>query len=138
MNNRKLYLKMQNKKHDWIRYILYTGADEHGNLPVQTRLTGSPLRQGGFACATAPAAAVSAQGAGIQPACFNFAPSGPTSLETHPRACWTNGKKRQHPHQPQLQGRSGSYPVLRAISKQQSTTNSSRQRRASRRHSVSK
>ena len=129
--------------HDWIRYILYTGADEHANQPVQNRTTRRPLLQGGSSWTTDPATAVPAQKTGIQPCTpqlrslwFTLFP------KAHPRACWIAAKARRQPHQPQLQDRSVSCPVLWLISKQRSTVkkikNSWRKRRASRRNSVRK
>ena len=52
---------------DWTLYILYTGVDERGNQPVQNRMTGRQLRQGGSSWTTAPAAAVPAQKTGTKP-----------------------------------------------------------------------
>ena len=60
-------MTVQNKILDWIRYILHTSADEHGNQPVQNKMTGPHLRQGGSSWTTTPAAAVPAQRTGIQP-----------------------------------------------------------------------
>ena len=51
---------------DWLRYILYTGADECENQPAQNRRTGCHLYQGGSSWMTAPAAAVHAQRTGTQ------------------------------------------------------------------------
>ena len=52
---------------DWLRYILYTGANERGNQPAQNRMTGRQLRQGGSSWTTASTAAVPAQRIGTQP-----------------------------------------------------------------------
>ena len=74
--------------HDWIRCKLYTGADEHGNQLVQNRMAGRPLRQGASLCTTAPAAAVPAQGTGIQPYTLQLRSLWSTPpLKTHPRDC---------------------------------------------------
>ena len=47
---------------DWTQYILVTGA----NQPLQNRMTGRQLRQGGSSWMTGPAAAVPAQRIGTQ------------------------------------------------------------------------
>ena len=72
---------------DWTRYILYTGADERGNQPVQNRMTGRHLRQGCSSWMTAPAAAVPAQRTGTQPGTPQLrSPWSNPSPEAHPRA----------------------------------------------------
>ena len=111
---------------DWIRYILYTGADEHEDQPVQNKTTGSHLHQCSSSWTTAPAAAVPAQGTGIQPCTLQlrslwFNPS----PKADPTACLTAAKERRHPHQPQLQRKSSSDPVQLLISKQQLTEHNS-------------
>ena len=70
---------------DWPQYILYTGADESGNQPVQNRMTGRHLRQGGSSWTPAPAAAVPAQRIGTQPG------------TPEPRSPWSNPSLAAHP-----------------------------------------
>ena len=107
---------------DWIRYILYTGADEHGNQPVLNRTSGRHLHQGGSSWTTTPAAAVPAQRTGTQPCTHHLRCLWSNlSPKAHPWACWTAGKERRHPHQPQSQDKSSAYPVLWLISKQPPT-----------------
>ena len=78
-------IKVQNNMHDWIRYILFTGADEHGHQHVQNKTTGRSQRQGGSSCTTAPAAAVPAQTTGIQPRTLQLhALCSTLSLKSHP------------------------------------------------------
>ena len=110
----------------WTRYILYTGPDERVNQPVQNKMTGRHLRQGGSSWMTPPAAAFPAQRTSTQPGTlqlrspwFNFSP------EAQPKDCWTTGRERRHHHQPQVQGRSSSDPVLLLISKQRATKHNS-------------
>ena len=105
----------------WIRYILSTGADEHGNQPVQNKTTGPHLRQGSSLWTAAPVATVPVQRFGAQPCTLQFRSlwSNP-SPKAHPRACWTAVKEQRYPHQPQLQDRCSLYPVLWLISKQRS------------------
>ena len=91
----------KNNMHYWTRYIFYTSADEHGDQLVQNRPTGRHLRQGSSSWTTTPAAAIPAQRTGTQPCTLQFCTlwSNP-SPQTHPRACWTPGEERCHPHQP--------------------------------------
>ena len=73
---------------DWTRYILYTGADERGNQPVQNKSMGRHLRQGGCSWTTAPAGAFPAQWTGTLPCTLQLrAPWFSPSPEAHPRAC---------------------------------------------------
>ena len=113
--------QVQNNMHDWIRYILYTGAEEHENQPVQNRTTGCPL------CRAAPR-----QMTGIQPCTpqLNSLCSTP-SPKAHWGACWVVEKERGHLIQPQLHDRSSSYPVLWLTLKQWSTVNNSQTLRES-------
>ena len=91
---------------DWLQYIIYTGADERENQPVQNRTTGRHLRQGGSSWTTAPAAAVPAQRTGTQPGTPQLrSPWSNISPAVHPGVCWKIGKEQRHPHQPNLQGR---------------------------------
>ena len=71
--------------HDWRRYIPFTGADEHGNQPVQNGTTGRPLRQGGSSRTIAPAAVVRAQRTGTQPCTI------------HLRSLWSNPSAKAQP-----------------------------------------
>ena len=135
MSNRKKQMKVQYNLHDWTRYTLYAGADKHGSQPVQNRTTGLHLRQSGPSWTTAPPAAVPAQMTGTQPFTRQLRSLWSTlSLKAHPTAFWTHGKERPHPHQPQLQDRRSSYPVLGAILKSRSTENNSQILRESDRH----
>ena len=111
---------------DWVPYIRFTGADEHGNQPVPNKTKGHHQRQAASSWTTAPAAAVPAQRTGTQPCTLQLRSlwSNP-SPEAHPTACWTVAKERRCPHQPLLQGRSSSDPVLFLISKQRSTEHNS-------------
>ena len=80
-------MEVHNNVHDWIRYILHTAADEHGNQPVWNRTIGCPLRQGGSSWTTASAATVPAQRTGTQPCTLQFRLLwSTTSLAAHPRA----------------------------------------------------
>ena len=91
----------------WTRYILYTGVDEHEDQPVQNRMTGRHLRQGGSSWTTAPAAAVPAQRTGTQPGTPQ--PSSPWSNPSpaaHLGACWKVGEEQHRPRQPILRDRS--------------------------------
>ena len=105
-----------------MRYILYTGAGEHGKELVQDRTTGPQLRQGGSSWTTAPTAVVPAERPGTQPCTLQLRSllSNP-SPKANPKACRTAGREQRHPHQQQLQDRSSSYSVLWLISKQRST-----------------
>ena len=111
---------------DWIAHILFTGADEHGNQPVQNITKECHQRQGAPSWRTAPAAAVPAQRTGTQPCTLQFRSLWSNfSPEAHPTACWMVAKEWRRPHQPQLQGRSSSDLVLFLTSKQRSTEHNS-------------
>ena len=69
----------------WLRYILYTGANERENKPVHNRMTGRHLRQGGFSWTTALAAANPAQRTGTQPG------------TPQPCSIWSNLSPAAHP-----------------------------------------
>ena len=72
---------------DWTRYILFTGADQRGNQPLQNRMTGRQLRQSGSSWMNGPAAAVPAQRIGTQPGTPQpRSPLSNPSPESHPRA----------------------------------------------------
>ena len=71
----------QNIMFDWIRYILYTAADEKRNQPLQNKTTGRHLRQGGSSWTSAPAAAVPAERTGTQPCTLQLRTSGPLLLQ---------------------------------------------------------
>ena len=99
-------------KDDWLRYILYTGANERENQPVQNRMTGRHLRQVGSSWTTAPAATVHAQRTGTQPGTpLPRSRLSYPSPAAHPRVCWRVVKEQRSPHQPQLQDRSNLNPV---------------------------
>ena len=70
---------------DWLRYILYTGADQRGNQHVPNKMKGCHLRQGGSSWTTAPAAAVPAQTTGTQPG------------TPQPRSPWFNPSRAARP-----------------------------------------
>ena len=75
-------------KTDWLPYIIFTGADERENQPVQNRTTGRHLRQGGSSWTTAPAAAVPAQRTSTRPDTPQLrSPWSNPSPAPHPRAC---------------------------------------------------
>ena len=97
---------------DCLRYILYTGADEHESQPVQNRTTGRHLRQGGSSWTTAPAAAVLERRTGTQPGTpqprFPWSSLSPAA---HPQANWKALAEQRRPHQPRLQGKNSLTPV---------------------------
>ena len=70
---------------DWLRCILYAGADERGNRPAQNENRGRHLRQCGSSWTTGPAAAVPAQRTGTQPG------------TPQPRSSWSNLSLAAHP-----------------------------------------
>ena len=73
---------------DWIRLINYTGADEHGNQPVQKRAKRRPQRHGASSWTTATATAVPAKRTGIQLCTLQLRSLWSTlSQKAHPRAC---------------------------------------------------
>ena len=60
----------------WTRYIIYIGANERRNQPAENRITGCHLRQGGSSWTLFLHKKLV-----LSPACFNFAPPGPTLLQ---------------------------------------------------------
>ena len=71
-------MKVQNNMHDWIRYVLYTGAEEHENQPVQNKTTGRPPRG-----LPLQLAVILHKGLVFSLERLNFALSGPPSLQKH-------------------------------------------------------
>ena len=105
-------MKVQNSMHDWIRYILYTGGDEHGNQTVQKKTTVSLLCQDGSSLTTAPSAAVPAQH------WFPAMHASTSVLLVNPfskdrsKSFLNSWNEATSPKQSQLQGKCSSYPAL--------------------------
>ena len=97
---------------NWLRYIIYKGADERENQPAQNKMTGRHLRQGGSSWTTTPAAAVPAQTTGTKPGTSQLrSPWSNPSPAAHRRVFRKIGEERRHPGQLKFQGRNSSSPV---------------------------